>query len=198
MTRRTILVCGLPRSGTSLTMRMLGNAGIETTGNKLSFEDERTVPGPKFDRQWFNSQPGKAIKLLDPEWHDPAIFDRERFVAIFLTRDPEQQAKSGLKFASWQGYKVDVSRQARRAAAAGVARDTLHARRVLLNSRMPVIELAFEWLIREPERATHAMATFLEPHVGPLNPYMMSVLVLKRSPKCLGYMLEDTQIAGVL
>lgn len=194
MTARTILVCGLPRCGSSLTMAMLASAGLETIGAAPGYEDERTFP-TRVDLQWLHAQEGRAIKLLDPELLPLHALQRDRFAAIFLTRDAKQQMLSGLKFSRWQGLRPSANRKARLALAAGIERDTAAAIKMLRATGNPLLVFPFERLVRLPDVAAGELVDFLEPYTGRLNPYLMSRLVMRRPVGCLPYMLEDGLIA---
>jgi hypothetical protein len=71
-----IVVSGLPRSGTSMTMQMLAAAGVETITDgvrkagednpKGYFEDERVkdLYKEEEDRSWLKEARGKAVKII--------------------------------------------------------------------------------------------------------------------------------------
>ena len=61
-----VLVCGLARCGTSLTMQMLQAGGMRCAGRAPAFEDFRAFAGGYSD-SWMREQAGGAVKVLDPQ-----------------------------------------------------------------------------------------------------------------------------------
>lgn len=92
---KVIIVAGLGRCGTSLTMQMLQAGGIPCVGEYPAFEDQRTDI-TALDYRWLGEQRGRAVKLLDP--HRGAHSLRTIYATvIWLDRDPTEQAKSQIK-----------------------------------------------------------------------------------------------------
>jgi len=96
MDNKTLLVSGLGRCGSSLTLQMLEAGGFPCVGQYPAYEPEKLNPS-KFDAKWFMSNNGKAIKFIMPEMYDykfPASYSPK---AIWIDRDPLEQARSSLK-----------------------------------------------------------------------------------------------------
>lgn len=88
-----LFVTGLGRCGTTMVMQMLQAAGVPCAGTYPAFEDVPVTPSA-VDHEWLAQQAGRAVK-----WIDPTV-TRVRHAngaAIFLSRDPAEQAKSQLK-----------------------------------------------------------------------------------------------------
>lgn len=89
-----IIVSGLGRCGSSLTMQMLDAAGIPCNGKYPAFESPRGGLSLQ-DPNWLTKQQGKATKILLPYLYKflPADY---RF--IWVDREPIHQACSTMKF----------------------------------------------------------------------------------------------------
>lgn len=85
-----IVVCGLPRCGSSLTLQMLDAAGVPVVGEYPIYE-----PGLEFNEELVATLDGKAFKILDPHENELPMGPSYRF--IFLTRSRRQQTLSHLK-----------------------------------------------------------------------------------------------------
>lgn len=91
-----IVVGGLPRSGTSLMMKILHKSGLDVIAdNYASYEDERTNFITKKDL-WLAEAKGKAIKILD--LHRQNLPYEFTYKVIWMNRDFKEQAKSNIKF----------------------------------------------------------------------------------------------------
>lgn len=94
-----VVVSGLPRSGTSMTMRMLAAGGMnlvtdgvrsaDTDNPRGYFEDERVKDlGTMQDKEWLRNARGKAIKVISfllrelPPGHN--------YKVLFMGRDVEE------------------------------------------------------------------------------------------------------------
>jgi hypothetical protein len=111
-----ILVSGLPRSGTSMMMRMLAAGGIEvvTDGRRPAddsnplgyFEDERVKRLQAGDHEWLASATGKAAKVVSPLLeHLPT----ERFYQlIFMLRSVEEIVASQRRMLGRAGRQGDT------------------------------------------------------------------------------------------
>lgn len=88
-----IIVSGLPRSGTSMMMRMLEAGGIEPVTDNIRQPDEDNLRGYyefervkkiKEDKSWLPQCEGKAVKMISMLLYD-LPFDR-RYKIIFMQR----------------------------------------------------------------------------------------------------------------
>jgi hypothetical protein len=65
------VVAGIPRSGTSMMMRMLHAGGMPIfAGNLLSYETDMVQKLPH-RWQWLKACEGKVVKILDPHVYVP-------------------------------------------------------------------------------------------------------------------------------
>ena len=94
MTEPTIIVAGLPRSGTSLMMQMLAAGGVPVLTDHIREPDEdnprgyyefEAVKGLRQDASWLDDAQGKVVKMVYRLLYDlPA--DRP-YRVIFMKRD---------------------------------------------------------------------------------------------------------------
>jgi hypothetical protein len=117
---RIIVVSGLPRSGTSLMMRMLDQGGLEplTDGIRQSDEDNprgyyevEQVKGLKkqADKSWLGSARGKAIKIVSSLLRDlPAEY---HYDVIFMNRDLDEVIASQNTMIARRGESVSSDDQ---------------------------------------------------------------------------------------
>lgn len=150
-----LFVTGLGRCGTTMVMQMLQASGIPCAGNPPAFENIPVSPSG-VDHEWIAQQAGSAVK-----WIDPTVtrVNHRNGAAIFLTRDPKEQAKSQLKFV---GARND--RAARRVMANAIQRDTRHARALVRNmlGEHFVLNLHYDKILRYPAYAIAQMAHFCD------------------------------------
>lgn len=179
MTSQPILfVTGLGRCGTTMVMQMLNAAGVPCAGTAPAFEDIPVAPSG-VDHDWLAHQGGCAVK-----WIDPTVtkMRHRNGAAIFLSRDPVEQAKSQLKIL---GARND--RPARRAMSNSVQRDARHARRIVTNlfGSHFVLSLHFDKILRDPAYAAARMASFCDGLGFPFgSPDDAASMVHKRDAKC--------------
>ena len=137
-----VVVSGLPRSGTSMTMQMLAAAGIAAVTDGIRapsednprgyFEDERVkrLYQKGGDRSWLSEARGKAIKIISfllkhlPESNDYRI--------IFMDRDMEEMLMSQRTMLQAMGELPDGASDARMASAYTAHLNAVHE---LLSSR---------------------------------------------------------------
>jgi len=105
-----ILVSGLPRSGTSMMMRLLEAGGLELVTDGLRpaddsnpmgyFEDERVKRLQAGDHEWLESAAGKAAKVVSPLLeHLPT---QHGYKLIFMLRSVEEIVASQRRML-WRG-----------------------------------------------------------------------------------------------
>lgn len=96
MSAHVLVVSGFARCGSSLAMQMLRAGGVRCVGKPPAFEDMRSAPHGPIEDGWFAKLAGRAVKVLEPALNRiPARVPRR---AIWLDRDPEEQARSYLRF----------------------------------------------------------------------------------------------------
>ncbi|WP_104019079.1 hypothetical protein [Roseovarius nitratireducens] len=173
-----LFVTGLGRCGTTMVMQMLQAAGVPCAGTHPAFEDIPVTPSG-VDHEWLALQAGRAVK-----WIDPTV-TRVRHpngAAIFLTRDPVEQAKSQLKMI---GTRND--RTARRVMAKSIQRDTRHARSIVTNlfGAHFVLHLHYDKILRDPAYAAAQTAYFCDMLGLPFGPSGDAAAVVhKRGADC--------------
>ena len=119
-----LFVTGLGRCGTTMMMQMLRAAGVPCAGSAPAFEDIPLTP-TGVDHEWLSAQSGKAVKWIDPT----VIHVRHgNGAAIFLSRDPAEQARSQLKMIG-----APSDRATRRILEKSIRRDTRRARAIVTN-----------------------------------------------------------------
>lgn len=182
-------VCGFGRCGSSLMMQMLAASGVPVTGNAEypAYEDDRVGDGLRTQKAtWLRELHGEAVKLIDPQLYELPTGPRYKF--IWLDRDPDEQAKSQLKFAAaFLLGSVRQDRAARKALAASYRRDRPRAMaRLATVSNVAPLIIGFESLLYYPERIAAELATAI---IG-LDAARMAACVRKRSPKCYPGMME--------
>lgn len=184
-----IVVCGLPRSGTSLTMQMLHAAGVRCSGEWPAFEsDECHVSHKMVPRDFVVSMDGGAIKVLDPQ--HIALPAGIRYTFIFMRRDRDQQTVSFIKFLKSVGMPVRDSECNRKNLAESITEDEKKAERILRSHEWhDWFTLRFEDLIDRTEETVGNLAVKLR-----LNPDPMRRCVMSRGSKCLPQMLEIAQL----
>lgn len=187
-----IVVCGFPRSGTSLTMQMLHAAGVRCSGEWPAFEsDECNVSHKMVPRDFVLSMDGGAIKVLDPQ--HIALPAGIRYTFIFMRRNRDQQAVSFIKFLKSAGWPVRDSKCDRAKLAESIAEDEKKAERILRSHEgHDWFTLRFEDLIDRTEETLGNLAAKLR-----LDPLAMRGCVVPRGSKCLPQMLEIAQLETI-
>ena len=96
MSTHVLVISGFARCGSSLAMQMLRAGGVRCVGRPPSFEDMRSAPHGPIEDGWFAKLRGRAVKVLEPALN--RIPSRVPRRAIWLDRDPDDQARSYLRF----------------------------------------------------------------------------------------------------
>lgn len=184
-------VCGFPRSGSSLTMRMLHAGGIPpVTGSspgsyELSGGLEQLASMPP------RQLAGRAVKLLDyGQWFPylPAGIDW-RF--IWLDRNPTEQAKSTVKFMS---FLMPGMLRRDRGAIRRLAKSYRSDRPRLLGwyrSRGDVLVSSFEAILADPSAEAARFAEFLPT----LDAVAAAEVPLTRSAACAADLAVEIALA---
>ena len=170
------VVCGFPRSGSSLMMRILYDSGMEVYAKSLaSFEHSDVLSLPSCST-WMSKCEGKAVKILDPHRHVPPRGYEYRF--LWMERNHVEQAKSQIKFLKATG--MNVPRTAVGAIARSMEQDEPIAAKVLAGFKdSRIMRVRFGRLISKDESLARRIAEF----VGlPAIDYRS---VVHRSPLCL-------------
>jgi len=118
--RAVVVVSGLPRSGTSMTMKMLEAGGIEVTTDgqreadsdnpKGYYEDERVKNlGKAQDRTWLRKSRGRAIKIISFLLKD--LPSDNSYKVIFMRRSIEEVLASQAKMLGNLGEEDGIEDQ---------------------------------------------------------------------------------------
>ena len=94
-----IVVCGLPRCGSSLTLQMLDAAGVPVVGEFPAYEPD-VIEG-QITPEFLEAHPAAAFTFLDPHLNRLPVGPTYRF--IFLTRSRRQQSLSQMKMLRLMG-----------------------------------------------------------------------------------------------
>lgn len=185
-----LVVCGFGRCGSSLMMQMLNAGGISTSGRYPAFEDE-CANLAAFDIARLAEMRGRAVKVLDP--HEAPSMDHIPHAAIWIDRNPKQQAKSFAKFsATVLGFHVD--RGMRVACENSYRRERPGAMRAASADPSNLFRTTFEILIKSPGAAMTVLAEWLQPFGFRLDADRAATAALHRGTECLSYMLEFEQM----
>lgn len=183
MTQRrqpAVAVCGFPRSGSSMAMRMLHAGGIEPIDGsaRVSYE----LPGlDRLGDFTVEQLTGRAVKILDgvlvPGFELPC-HPAWRFV--WMDRDYREQARSHIKFFGTI-LKLDIPSSATSKLARSMERDRPRALSILRGLGQ-VLTLRYENVLADPMQAAERIAEF----VAPLDfcPAPAATVVHDRSAKC--------------
>lgn len=161
------LVSGLPRSGTSLMMRMLEAGGVEplTDGvrgadasNPRGYYELEAVKNTAVDPSWVARAPGRAVKVIHALLR--VLPDDHRYSVIFMKRRlDEVVASQGAMLGHIGRGGADLTNRALHAA---YAREYERAGAWLsTRSNFRVLEVSYNDLMREPVPVIEAIAVFL-------------------------------------
>jgi hypothetical protein len=107
-----IVVSGLPRSGTSMTMRMLEKAGIETLTDEIREPDQdnpkgyyeyQPVKDLERDSQWLKTAEGKAVKIVSPLLRN--LPPEHTYKVLFMERNLDEVLASQRKMMERRGER---------------------------------------------------------------------------------------------
>jgi hypothetical protein len=122
--KRIVIVSGLPRSGTSMMMKMLEAGGLppltdemreaDTDNPQGYFEFERVKQLDKGDTEWLQEAQGRAVKVISALLqHLPAAYD---YRVIFMQRHMPEIMASQRKMLQHRGEDAEASDEAQMAA----------------------------------------------------------------------------------
>jgi len=165
--REIVVVTGLPRSGTSLMMRMLDMGGVPPLTDNLReadidnpkgyYEFERVKQLPR-DVDWLPEARGKAVKVLaELMKHMP---DGERYSVIFMMRDLKEIIASQKKMLERRGSDPDAISDSE---LMGLYRTYLRNLKTLVNgsSNMKVLYVNYNELMTDPSETIEELNVFL-------------------------------------
>jgi hypothetical protein len=166
--RPVIVVSGLPRSGTSMMMRMLDAGGLPilTDGERTPdddnpkgyFEHERVKDLAQGEDGWIRAARGHAVKVVSPLI--PQLPATLRYRVIFMRRDLTEVLASQRRMLSRRGADDDADD------AAMLARFAEHLDKVTFQLRyrpqFRTLFLEYRAVIENPHAAAERVAAFLD------------------------------------
>jgi len=164
-----IVVSGLPRSGTSMMMKMLeaGGVPIASDGERKADDDnpkgyyelERVKELDKGkDKRWVKGLRGKAVKVISFLLKDLPV--EHRYQVIFVRRDLREVMASQNKMLRHRG--VDVNPDDDEKMIANYKKHLSQVERMLAeDKRFAVLELNHRSILKDPLPAAESLAEFL-------------------------------------
>lgn len=166
--RPVIVVAGLGRCGTTVVMNMLHAAGLPCLGSPPAFEDATRL-----------ARPGEVAKWVGPDVTPMPFRAGTPTLAIWLDRDPLEQARSQCKMVTMLGARLLPG------AVEVLAKALPGYRAVALRSiPLPRIVTTFEAVITRPRDVALFIENFLRPSTGPLDIDAMASVVVPRTTAC--------------
>jgi hypothetical protein len=163
-----IIVSGLPRSGTSMMMKMLDAAGIpimtdavrtaDIDNPKGYFEYERVKDLEKeTDRSWVRDARGKALKVIS--WLLKDLPDDNDYKIVFMRRDIDEVLASQNKMLAHRGEDNTTDDETM----AEAYRNHLASVRIMARKKpnWTMIEIRYDEAIRDPEGVARKVNEFL-------------------------------------
>ncbi len=181
--RPVVLVAGYGRCGSTMLMRMLHAGGIPPTPTSDPASYETRGATDLADRRTY--YPGHAVKILTGARDHDIVIDGPA-VAIWLDRDPTEQARSALKMIAAVEGSAPTDRDVRRFVR-GQRRDRhlyVNATSRLVGGRLLVT--TFEAALDDPTSFAAGVGGFLTAH-GFLrfDAVAAAAVVHRRDPACL-------------
>lgn len=164
-----VVVSGLPRSGTSMMMKMLDAGGMPLVTDAAReadednprgyFEDERVKALDRTaDRGWLRDCRGKAVKIISYLLKD--LPDENFYQVVFMRRKLEEVVASQNKMLLRRGERADPSEDG-----ATVERYTLHLRKVefLLreSANFAALDVDYREALADPRGQARRVRSFL-------------------------------------
>ena len=166
--RPVVVVSGLPRSGTSMAMKMLEAGGVPVVADGLRtadednpkgyFEDERVKDlGAMADKSWLRAARGRAIKVISYLLKD--LPRENNYKVVFLRRNLQEVLASQAKMLDRRGETNEVADQQM----LEIYESHLWRVDYLFKhaSHLERLELQYDEVVREPRRAAERIAAFL-------------------------------------
>lgn len=163
-----VIVSGLPRSGTSMMMKMLDAAGIpimtdavrtaDVDNPKGYFEFERVKDLERDpDRSWVREARGKALKVIS--WLLKDLPDDNAYRIVFMRRDIDEVLASQNKMLVHRGEQDTTDD----AVMAEAYRNHLAAVRIMARKRdnWSIVEIRYDEAIRDPAAVARKVNEFL-------------------------------------
>lgn len=193
MSQPITMVCGLPRSGTTLMMNMLYAGGMEVYADNMdSFETIKNIELPKYDAFLYDCR-GKAVKLLDPLYFTPPR-SKHKYRFIWMHRNPQEIARSQFKFFKLSNPDAVLTIQSLVHLSNELKENTEKSITMLTRHRASgVLVVGFEEVLVKPLEVAGKVAEFLG---LPLDEGAMAGVVIERGPGCYDGFLETQLVEG--
>jgi len=161
------IVSGLPRSGTSMMMRMLEAGGVSPLtdhvrkpdeDNPLGYYELEAVKQTKKDASWLQQACGKAVKMVYRLLYD--LPPDHRYRVVFMRRKLEEVIASQDLMLSRRGRRADtLSRDRLR----GLFEEQLHEfeRWVARQPNFQILDVSYNDVLADPRAAAQAVNQFL-------------------------------------
>jgi hypothetical protein len=163
-----VVVSGLPRSGTSMVMRMLDAGGVPLVMDGARAADEDNPAGyfeleqvkalDKGDTAWVAAARGKAVKVISlllehlPRGYDYRVVFLDRDLAEVLASQRKMLARRGERSTTDDGRMTEIYEA--------------HLRRVrrllATDARFTVLEVAYADVVADPRTQAGRIAAFLD------------------------------------
>lgn len=166
--RPIVIVSGLPRSGTSMMMKMLEAGGLRVFVDNLRtpdpdnpegyYEYERVKQLDKGDTTWVGEAQGQVVKVISALLeHLPSGY---RYRVIFMNRNISEVLASQKKMLERRGEATDTVSDAEMASlfAKHVARTKAWLQ---TQPNIETLDVDYNQLLADPEPQTHAVNSFL-------------------------------------
>jgi hypothetical protein len=175
------IVSGLPRSGTSMMMRMLDAGGMPVVVDHVRKPDEDNPVGYfefekvkkiKEDSSWLNGVQGKVVKMVSQLLYDlPSSY---RYKVIFMRRNMQETLKSQQKMLERKGTQDNIADEDMLRFFQKHVADVEEWLRKQPN--IDVLYVDYNETMKNPANSAHAINTFLG---GALDPGKMATAVDK-------------------
>jgi hypothetical protein len=161
------IVSGLPRSGTSMMMRMLEAAGVPPLtdhvrkpdeDNPLGYYEFEAVKQTKKDASWLQQAAGKTVKMVYRLLYD--LPPDHRYRVVFMRRKLEEVIASQDVMLGRRGRRADtLSRDRLR----GLFEEQLHEfeRWVARQPNFQILDVSYNDVLADPRAAAQAVNQFL-------------------------------------
>lgn len=164
-----VVVSGLPRSGTSMAMKMLEAGGVATHTDGIRSADEDNPKGyfelervkdlaEEQDKSWLSAARGKAVKVISYLLKD--LPDNLNYKVIFMRRDLGEVLASQNKMLAHRGEKPETDD----AKMTEIFENHLwRANYLLKNSpQFETLYLDYKAVVENPREAAQSINTFLD------------------------------------
>jgi hypothetical protein len=164
-----IVVSGLPRSGTSMMMKMLGAGGLDITTDEIREADEDNPKGyfelekvkeldKTEDKSWLKDHRGKVVKIISFLLKD--LPEDNAYKILFMRRNLEEVIASQNKMLVRRGQPIDPAGDAKM-----IENYKLHLRKVdaIFRDKPNVrwLDVSYNDVVREPRKPAEAVARFV-------------------------------------